>query len=477
MGYSMSYIPSRTALEARNRIGEIAEAMQALHDEATDEALDERQEQCFNSLDGELTFRQQELSRFERSDNLIRSRAANPGVIKVGDTEHLNDIDLRYASRQTVRDGVMRVLDSREARHMSAESKGSVERLVESHTDDIDGDKLGRHILATSRPEYLSAFMRAAADPYTPAHTPEEAAAIREVRALAIGGPGTGGFAVPAVLDPTIILTGQGSPNSIYNLARVETITTDRWTGLSSAGMSWSFKAEAAEAADNSPTVAQPEIIARRADGFIPFSVEVEMDWVNFAKSIGDLISEGYNELLAQKLTTGTSGSGEPDGLIAQLVSSTSPAPLVVTTAGTLGANSIYSLWKSLPARFRAAPGCAWMSSTDVENTIRQLGTTDPNFTVDLTQGGIPTLFSRPLAENEYMPDLPTGTNAGAILAVGDFKGYLVAQRAGMQIETVPHLFGSNRRPTGQRGLFAWSRIGAGVISPNAFRVLVNKTS
>ncbi len=474
---SHEHIPSLTALEARNRISEIARKMQALHGEATGQALDEQQEKRFNDLDDELSFRQVELSRLERSERLTRSRAANPGVLKVGNNESLNDIDLRHASRQTVRDGVMRVLDSRDARHLDGDARGHVERLVESRTDDIDGDRLGRHILATSRPEYLSAFMRAAADPYAPAHTAEETAAIREVRALAIGGPGTGGFAVPAILDPTIVLTAQGSPNSIYNLARVETITTDRWTGISSAGMSWQFHAEAAEAADNAPTIAQPEIIARRADGFIPFSVEVEMDWVNFARSMGDLIAEGYNELLAQKLTVGTNGSGEPDGLIAQLVASTSPAPLVVTTAGVLGANSIYSLWKSLPARFRAAPGCAFMSSTDVENTIRQLGTTDPNFTVDLTQGGIPTLFSRAFVENEYMPDMPTGTNAGAILAVGDFKGYLVAQRAGMQIETVPHLFGSNRRPTGQRGLFAWSRIGAGVINSNAFRLLVNKTS
>ncbi|MCM3920732.1 phage major capsid protein [Frankia sp. AiPs1] len=473
----MSYIPSRTALETRNRIGEISEAMQALHDEATDQALDERQQQVWEALDAELDFRDRELSSFERSENLTRSRAAHPGVIKMGTTDSLNDIDLRHASRQTVRDGVLRVLDSRDARHLDGDARGHVERLVESRTDDIDGDRLGRHILASSRPEYLSAFMRAAADPAAPAFTAAEAAAIREVRALAIGGPGTGGYAVPGIIDPTIVLTAQGSPNSIYNLARVETITTDRWTGLSSAGMSWQFHAEAAEATDNSPTIAQPEIIARRADGFIPFSVEVEMDWVNFARSMGELVSEGYNELLAQKLTVGTNGSGEPDGLIAQLVASTSPAPLVVPTAGTLGANSVYSLWKALPARFRAAPGCAFMASTDVENTIRQLGTTDPNFTVDLTQGGIPTLFSRAFSENEYMPDLPTGTNAGAILAVGDFKGYLVAQRAGMQIEAVPHLFGSNRRPTGQRGLFAWSRVGAGVINANAFRVLVNKTS
>lgn len=451
------------------RMDEIESQISAIHAAAGSRALTPAQRAQWDALDAEHEYRAKEI----RAERLRESRAKY-GSVQVSLKGSPNDIDLVRASRGTIRDGVLRALDSREARHIDESGRASVERLIETHTEDVDGTKIGRHILATGRPEYLAAFMRATADPQNPAHTPEEFAAIREVRALSINTPGSGGYAVPAVLDPTIIMTSQGNPNSIYSLARVETITTDKWVGLSSAGASWSFKAEAAEATDNSPTIAQPEVITHRADGFIPFSIEAEMDWASFAVSMSELIREGYTELLAQKLTTGTA-TDEPDGLIAQLDASTSPAPLVVTTAGALGAGDIYDLWKALSPRFRA--NSSWMASTDVENTIRQLGTTDPNFTTNLTQAGIPALFNRPFAENEYMADMPVGTAAAPLLVAGDFKGYLVAQRAGMTVESVPHLMGANRRPTGQRGFFAWARVGAGVVNPNALRILVNKTS
>ncbi len=41
-----------------------------------------------------------------------------------------------------------------------------------------------------------------------------------------------------------------------------------------------------------------------------------------------------------------------------------------------------------------------------------------------------------------------------------------------MSVELVPHLVGANRRPTGQRGLLAYWRVGAGLINPAAVRLL-----
>ena len=42
--------------------------------------------------------------------------------------------------------------------------------------------------------------------------------------------------------------------------------------------------------------------------------------------------------------------------------------------------------------------------------------------------------------------------------------------------ELVPHLFDvTNNRPTGQRGWFAWARVGADSIVDNAFRLLQNQ--
>src|SRR5690554_2190028 len=149
-------------------------------------------------------------------------------------------------------------------------------------------------------------------------------------------------------------MTDQGSPNDILRLARVEMITNDTWRGISSAGVTWQFSGEAEATTDNSPKVAQPEVPTRRADGFIPYSIEIGMDWPGFATSMSELLSEGYSELLAEKLTVAT-GANEPAGLIPELEASTQNPNVIVHLAngGTLSASDVYGLWAALPQRFR----------------------------------------------------------------------------------------------------------------------------
>jgi HK97 family phage major capsid protein len=50
---------------------------------------------------------------------------------------------------------------------------------------------------------------------------------------------------------------------------------------------------------------------------------------------------------------------------------------------------------------------------------------------------------------------------------------FTIVDRIGLSVETVGHLFGPNRRPTGQRGAFAYWRVGAVVTNTNAARALV----
>ena len=97
---------------------------------------------------------------------------------------------------------------------------------------------------------------------------------------------------------------------------------------------------------------------------------------------------------------------------------------------------------------------------------------------MDITQEAIPRLFGKEYPMNDFMEDDPAGTGTQPLLVVGDFKGYLVAQRAGMTVEFIPQLFDvTNNRPTGQRGWFAWARVGPGVVNPQAFRLLVNRSA
>ncbi|MFE7100473.1 phage major capsid protein [Streptomyces erythrochromogenes] len=479
-GDEPAYERSQNLEAATARIGQIHEEMLVLDREANGAELDDSGQATWDDLEAELRFRETEVRGLERSERLRQSRERWSST-QFSPVQDPFSEDPRTLGARAVYDRSMAVVDSSSGgRHLAAEQKERVQRLLRTQTGDSNGELVGRLLLATENPHYRSAFQKTAAST-APIFTPDEARAIEQVqllkRAMSLS-DGSGGFAVPVLIDPTIILTAQGSENDILRLARVETITNDVWRGLSSAGVTWSFKAEGGTATDNAPTIAQPEVQTRRADGFIPFSIEIGMDWPGFAEQMSSLLAEGYDELLAEKLTTGTSGSNEPNGLVSSLDALTSPANIEVTTAGVIGAVDIYGLWNQLPQKYRRKGNTAWLSSTDVQNTIRQLGTTDPNFTVDITQEAIPRLFGKEYPMNDFMADDPAGTGTQPLLVVGDFKGYVVAQRAGMSVEFIPQLFDvTNNRPTGQRGWFAWARIGAGVVDPNAFRLLVNRSA
>lgn len=456
--------------------------MEAINTEAGDGDLDDEQRATWDELDGEHNSLTLELRRVERRERLDEARA-RWGSVQVTPTRvDPFDMDVRVMTHPQVLERAKRVLgDPVGAGHLRDDQQTHLAKLLRTQNGDTDGHLIGQLLLATENPHYRSAFQKVAAS-ISPAFTADEGRAIDQVRlikrAMSIGTDASGGFAVPVLIDPTITLTAQGTVNDILRLARVETITNDEWRGITSAGVSWQFSAEAAATTDNSPSLAQPTVPTKRADGFIPFSIEVGMDWPGFAEQMAFLLGSGYEELLAQKLTVSTGANNEPWGLIGRLDATTSPANIELAAAGVIGAGDVYGLWSALPQRWRRAANCAWMSSTDVQNSIRQLGTTDPNFSVNITESAIPRMFGREYPMNDYMGNDPVGTGLQPVLVVGDFKGYLVAQRAGMTVEFVPLLFDvTNNRPTGQRGWFAWARVGADVIVPGAFRLLVNRSA
>ncbi len=72
----------------------------------------------------------------------------------------------------------------------------------------------------------------------------------------------------------------------------------------------------------------------------------------------------------------------------------------------------------------------------------------------------------------------PRGRRAAEnyMVAFGDFSNYVIARRLGFTIELVPHLFATGaNRPSGQRGLFGYARLGADSVNDGAF-VLLNVT-
>ena len=240
--------------------------------------------------------------------------------------------------------------------------------------------------------------------------------------------------------------------------------------------MTWAFQSEGVAVTDNAPVIAQPTVTVYMARGFIPYSIEVGQDYPGFADEMSTLLTAGYNELLIDKLTRG-SGVGEPNGLVTQL-SANASVRVKVQTGGSLSAGDPYNLWKALPQRFRNGVSTAWLMNVGVNNAIRQLATANVfhAFTQNLPAEWADILFGKRTYESPYMADITTATNANQELAiVGDFSNYVIARRGGMSVELVPTLFDvTNNRPTGQRGWFAYARIGGNSVNDLGFRLLVN---
>lgn len=294
--------------------------------------------------------------------------------------------------------------------------------------------------------------------------TPEEQRAVvgYQQRALSLTGA-AGGFAVPFELDPTILYTSTGTINFIRQVSRVEQISVDEWRGISSAGITAAYSAEATETTDNAPTLAQPTISTEKAQAFIPFSIEVGMDWDGLQAQMARGLADAKDELEAAKFISGT-GTNEPFGV---LTGTTNTVPGAAGQTFTLA--NLYSLQNALPPRYQN--NATFMGNLAVSNRIRQFDTAGgAGLWVQLGGGVPPQLLGWDYRMASDMLDVATSVK---FLLVGDFQRYLIVDRIGLTVDLIPHIFGTSHRPTGQRGIYAFWRNSAKVVDANAFRALL----
>ncbi len=443
------------------------ESLAAIDDISADDdarltaALDE-----FDARSAELSAVEARAKRVDAARSTVVERAAGfdaPQIMRKTETA----VDVRSATRGEIRDAAMKVLENN-GRGLAARQLDNVDKLINTRSELCDGGEIAKRLLLTENDAYRSAFVKGTTQA-APAFTADEVKALNEFRAMSLT-DADGGFGVPVLIDPTIILSSGAADAPILSLARVVTITTDEWKGVSSAGVTWSYDAEANQVSDDSPTLAQPTVTTYKAAGFIPYSLEIGMDYPGFAEEMRRLLDAGYVDLVAKQSMTGST----PVGIFTALDANTN-VEVVVTTDGAFGAVDLLKVWGELPERYRSR--ATWLMSTDVENEIRTFSSTNSGayYTVNITQGGTPTLFGRPVVKSDYAPAFTGTTGAANILVVGDFSNFLIAQRAGMTVEFIPQLFGANGRPTGQRGWYAYARHGFDSVNDLGFRLLQNQ--
>jgi len=206
-------------------------------------------------------------------------------------------------------------------------------------------------------------------------YTADEAQAMREQfaveaerTAMGVGTGSTGGFGVPAQLDPTIVLRSDGSVNPLRELASHTTISTSEWKGITSLGVSAEFTQEGTEMAEATVTLEQPSIIPERLDISVLASWEILQDWGSIQSELGRLFQDAKDQKENERFTLGAGhGSFEPEGLIAGLA-----AASVVTGAGTalFALADVYTIQEALPPRFQ--PKAKWLSTNATMNKINR---------------------------------------------------------------------------------------------------------
>jgi HK97 family phage major capsid protein len=219
---------------------------------------------------------------------------------------------------------------------------------------------------------------------------------------------------------------------------------------------------------------------------FIPVSIELTQDLPSLQSSLAGLIQDSKDDLEATQFTTGVGTTVFPQGIL-------TGATTTVTTGTTtvLAIADLFKTEEALGPRFR--PRASWVASRFWYNKVRQLDTAGGSGVWGLDLNAL----NNPQLQNVLTSEVPRGGSLGSKLlgypayecsaftatlattvkeaVLGDFSKMVIIDRVGMDIEVIPHIFGSaqGNLPTGQRGIFAYWRNTSKVLDVNPFRVLV----
>jgi len=458
----------RSAPEVRTRITELEETMKGMNLEAAGVPFTLEQAEQFRALKeerdealgraSELEERARIIDEFAQQDDKQERPAfftrTDAGSRRSRDPYNLHDVD-RTTEERYRREMHDRALESiSTSTFADTKSRDNVTRLLEEN--DSEG-ALAERILITGSPIYKRAFGKYLANRNL---SPEE------VRALSTAQ----NYAVPYTVDPTVVLTNNGVINPVRGMARVITITGNKWTGVATTGVTASYGAEGGpgfEVGDNSPTLTQPVADVETARAFIKYPIEVGDDWGALQSEMARLFSDAKDILESNMFLNGLGhASTQPEGL---LVGATGTQ---LTTANTLFAlGDLYALREALAPRWRARASYAGNLAT--YHKIRQFDTSGgAALWVQLGFGEPGNLLGQPAFEwSDYSSALTT-SNA-SVLTYGDFNEFTIVDRVGMNVEVIPHLFATaNNRPSGERGLFSYWRNTSDVRTAAAFKTI-----
>jgi HK97 family phage major capsid protein len=485
----------------RARIAELEEERKTLDADSAGRRFSQEEKDRWNDLSAELEEASSTLKELEQRAAQIAAAAGDEKRTEDGahfqvrrpnaptDIWDLSTLTRSWddpaVEKRELHDRAMRAIDGASYPHPDLDddvARAHVEKIMGDpemasyEGGDLHSQRIARHVLATGSPGYKRAFTKYLAGA---PRTAEDEGYLH--RSMSLSGA-SGGVAVPFVLDPTLLPSYNGAVNPYRNIADVRTITVDEWRGVTSAGITAAFQAEAAATTDASPTLASVSISTEMARVAIPYSIEIGMDWGSFASDMASEIQNSKDVLEAAKFATG-SGTNEPFGVV------TGATTLFTSSdSAALYAADFYGWHDALPPLYRSRAVFAMNNAT--LSRLRQLDTAGgsnmltPNLQLrsaanvggpgapDMTDSRANVdLFGKAVHESSGIAAFADNALIGVF---GAFNPYFkIIDRVGLSIENIPHFFDATTGfPTGQRALFAYWRVGSKVVAANAFRTL-----
>jgi HK97 family phage major capsid protein len=403
-----------------------------------------------------------------RTGEVRRARTGPEVIVKTDAFEILrsNNRDMDKAEyTEVLRSANLKAIENFE---MPDGYTGSFEKLINRHRNDASWSQ---NMLARMRPEYISAFEKAATGR-------ELFLSDIERAAIAVGTNTAGGYLVPTQLDPTLIMTNQGAKDVVRAMSRQVTLTggANKWNGVTTAGATASWDAELTEVSDDTPPIAPVSVPVFAAKSLIQASIESFEDITGLTADVQMLLADARTRLEAAAHMNGN-GSGMPTGIFPSLTSNTNVV-VSLATGHTWTLADLQAIALSLGDRWTDTS--EWLMHPKFLGEIQALGTAlGATYSTDITQPFTQQILGHKVNTSFIAPSVSQTTTIDSLAVFGDFSNYLIVDKPGStSIEFIPHLFNtSNNLPDGRRAWYMHFRNGADSINDLAFRVLVDKTT
>lgn len=305
----------------------------------------------------------------------------------------------------------------------------------------------------------------------------ERGLAELEEKALNVGTPAEGGYAVPEDLDQQIdsLLRDVSPIRGIANVVRIGSSNYRKLVSLSDSASGWVGE-EGARTETDSPTFA--EVVPPLGEIYAnPAATQAMLDDAFFDVEAW-LAEELANEIGAQEGAAFVTGNGtnKPKGFTTYTTSTAADSARAFGTlqhiaTGVAGgfpasdpADKLIDLVHSLRPVYRN--GAVFVMNTNTLSTIRKFKDTDDNYLwrPGLTDGAPATLLGYPVVEAQDMPDM---ADTSLSVAFGNFaRGYTVTDRTGVRLLRDPF---SNKPYV---HFYTTKRVGGGVVNSEAIKFL-----